>query len=274
MRPSHAKMWLALAVMLAGCARPALRALQPPPEPARGAARAAFEAEAAAARADLAREVKRASLPAHAAAARWIAATRHALARATVRLTRPQLIVVVNRDPLVQRLCLIAAAPSEPWRVIGCDTVSTGQSGRRGYFITPEGVFAHTADILDYRALGTFNENHVRGLGLKGMRVWDFGWRIAAKGWRPDGETGEIRLLVHATDPDLLEPRLGRPASQGCVRISAAMNRFLDRHGVLDREQEAAAREDMRVAATLPADRTPSPLAGGLLVVIDKADAT
>ncbi|OYW12170.1 MAG: hypothetical protein B7Z59_02240, partial [Acidiphilium sp. 37-67-22] len=84
---------------------------------------------------------------------------------------------------------------------------------------------------------------------------------------------GEIRLLVHATDPDLLEPRLGHPASQGCVRISAAMNRFLDRHGVLDREQEAEARDNMRMAATLPADRTPSPLAGGLLVVIDSANA-
>jgi hypothetical protein len=50
-------------------------------------------------------------------------------------------------------------------------------------FPTPVGLFLHTADILDYRALGTFNENHIRGLGLKGMRVWDFGWQTAEKGW-------------------------------------------------------------------------------------------
>ncbi|HQT73102.1 MAG TPA: hypothetical protein PLX84_04115 [Acidiphilium sp.] len=273
MRRSRTGIWLALAVVLAGCARPALRTAQPRKGPARGTAGTIFDAETAKTRAALARDVPRATLPAPAAAAAWIAATQGALARAGVSLTRPQLIVVVNRDHSVQRLCLVAAAPSESWRVVGCDAVSTGQSGRRGYYITPVGVFAHTTEILDYRALGTFNENHVRGLGLKGMRVWDFGWRVAEKGWRRDGETGEIRLLVHATDPDLLEPRLGHPASQGCVRISAAMNRFLDRHGVLDREQEAEARDNMRMAATLPADRTPSPLAGGLLVVIDSANA-
>ena len=68
------------------------------------------------------------------------------------------------------------------WEVIGGSKVSTGQSGRRGYFITPMGVFLHTDGILDYRALGTYNENHIRGLGLKGMRVWDFGWQTAERG--------------------------------------------------------------------------------------------
>ena len=264
---------LCLAMLLAGCARPPVRAAIRPPAPERGE-NAAFRAEVMATSAELAREVPRATVPAPDAAAQWIAATRRGLAEAGVSVTRSQFIIVVDRNPQVQRLCIVAARLAGAWDLLGCDAVSTGQAGRRGYFITPVGVFAHTTDILDYRALGTFNENHIRGLGLKGMRVWDFGWRVAEKGWRTDRETGEIRLLVHATDPDYLEPRLGQTGSQGCVRISAAMNRFLDRHGVLDAEQEAAARDDARIAAMLPADRAPSPLAGELLVVIDSTDGT
>jgi hypothetical protein len=193
------------------------------------------------------------------------------LAQAGLRLHRPQLLVVVDRNPAVQRLAVVLADPHSAWQVIGDSKVSTGQAGRRGYFITPTGVFVHDGDIRDYRALGTFNENHIRGLGLKDMRVWDFGWQTAAKGWDPDGDTGPMRLALHATDPDYLEPRLGRPASEGCVRIPAAMNRFLDHYGVLDREYEALARLDPAYAAVLAADRQPTPLAGDKLVVVDSA---
>ncbi len=206
--------------------------------------------------------------------AAWIAHARRALATAGLRLRRPQLLVVVDRNPAVQRLAIVLADPRGSWQVIGGSKVSTGQAGRRGYFITPTGVFVHDGEIRDYRALGTFNENHIRGLGLKGMRVWDFGWQTAEKGWEPDGATGEMRLLLHATDPDSLEPRLGRPASEGCVRIPAAMNRFLDLHGVLDREYEALARQDPAYAAVLAPDRQPTPLAGDKLVVIDSAAPT
>jgi hypothetical protein len=103
------------------------------------------------------------------------------------------------------------------------------------------------------------------------MRVWDFGWQRAAKGWGT-GEEGDIRLLLHATDPDYLEKRLGRPASKGCVRIPAAMNRFLDRHGVLDADYERAAKDDPRFEAVLLRERTPTPLAGNALVIVDSAD--
>ncbi|MBS0560045.1 MAG: hypothetical protein JSR21_08330 [Proteobacteria bacterium] len=103
------------------------------------------------------------------------------------------------------------------------------------------------------------------------MRVWDFGWVPARKGWRADGETGDIRLLMHATDPDVLEQRIGRPASKGCVRITAALNRFLDRYGVLDAEYEMLAATDPRYAALLAPDREPTLLAGDLLVIIDTA---
>ena len=36
------------------------------------------------------------------------------------------------------------------------------------------------------------------------MRVFDFGWQMAEKGWGKGGE-GVIRLQMHATDPDLLK---------------------------------------------------------------------
>ena len=202
-------------------------------------------------------------------AAEWVPAAQHELAAAGVTLDRPQLIVAVDRNPRHQALCILLAEPDAAWQVIGGSKVSTGQTGRRGYFVTPTGVFRHTGSILDYRAEGTFNDNHIRGLGLKGMRVWDFGWQQAEKGWTGDRETAEIRLLLHATDPDYLERRLGRPASKGCVRVPAAMNRFLDHHGVLDAAYEQAAPNESRIAAVLAPDREPTPLAGDTLVVID-----
>ena len=94
---------------------------------------------------------------------------------------------------------------------------------------------------------------------------------FAAKGWGT-GEEGDIRLLLHATDPDYLEKRLGRPASKGCVRIPAAMNRFLDRHGVLDADYERAAKDDPRFEPVLLRERTPTPLAGNALVIVDSTD--
>ena len=84
------------------------------------------------------------------------------------------------------------------------------------------------------------------------MRVWDFGWQPAERGWKVEPDLVDIRLLMHATDPDYLEQRLGRPASQGCIRVPAAMNRFLDMHGVLDADYERAARDDARVRSILP----------------------
>lgn len=204
----------------------------------------------------------------------WISFARARLSGAAVRIEHSQLLVVIDRAPRVQELRLIVAQPgSLPWYVIGGSKVSTGQAERHGYFITPVGVFPHTTDILDYRALGTFNENHIRGLGLKGMRVWDFGWQTTQQGWGEHAEA-EIRLLLHATDPDYLEQRLGRTASKGCVRIPASMNRFLDTHGVLDADYEQAAVSDLRFAAVLLPGRQPSPLAGTLMVVIDSSMAT
>jgi hypothetical protein len=202
---------------------------------------------------------------------KWIERARAATDAARLPIDRPQLLVVVDRNPAIQQLRIVLARRDGRWEVIGGSKVSTGQAGRRAYFITPVGVFLHTDGILDYRALGTFNENHIRGLGAKGMRVWDFGWQTAERGWRVERDEAEIRLLMHATDPDYLEQRLGRPASQGCVRIPATMNRFLDVRGVLDADYERAARDDVRFRAILPAQREPTTLAGNAMVVIDSS---
>ncbi len=210
--------------------------------------------------------------------------SRHAAADAAERavallhaanqtVATPQMVVVVDRNPAVERLYLMLARPggAETWRVMGASHVSTGQAGRVDYYITPVGVFLHSDAILDFRALGTFNEHHIRGIGLAGMRVWDFGWQWAKKGWHTDGEGGDIRLQMHATDPKYLEGRLGRPASEGCVRVSTALNRFMDHNGVLDADYERVAETDARYKALLTGAHTPTPLAGRLMVVIDSS---
>ena len=206
---------------------------------------------------------------AHAANTAWRATSMLKLAGRII--DSPQLVVVVDRNPAVETLSLMLARPGSPegWQLIGAAHVSTGQANRKDYYITPIGVFAHTDAILDFRALGTYNEHHVRGLGLAGMRVWDFGWQWALKGWHTDNAGGDIRLQMHATDPKLLEGRLGRPASEGCVRVSSTMNRFLDHYGILDADYERVAATDGRYSALLAADRAPTKLAGRLLVVID-----
>ncbi len=230
------------------------------------------EGEVAHLRAAMMREVPGVIVDSAANEREWIARTQAAAAAGGQTIDRPQLVVVVDRNPAVQQMRLVLARPNGAWESLGGAKVSTGQRGRFDYYLTPTGLFLHTDAILDWRAEGTFNAQHIRGLGLKGMRVWDFGWQRATKGWGT-GEEGDIRLLLHATDPDYLERRLGRPASKGCVRIPAAMNRFLDRHGVLDVDYERAAKDDPRFEALLLAHRTPTQLAGNALVIVDSAEA-
>ena len=205
---------------------------------------------------------------------RWVAMARAQLARANMTIDRAQVLMVVDRNPHVQRVCFVLALPDDDaWMALGGTRVSTGQAGRKYYYLTPTGVFINSPDRLGYRAEGTRNEHGIRGLGARGMRVWDMGWQWAVKGWRADREQGQIRLEIHATDPDFLEARLGHPASEGCVRIPAALNQFMDRHGVLDVQYEQAASYDGRFRALLPRDRTPSPIAGDALVVVDSAQS-
>jgi hypothetical protein len=252
---------------------PALVLPQPGAEPAASLTPAAVSAEAARLRADLAREVPGLVARNPAAERSLVALLRRTVAASDFALDHPQLLVAVDRNAAVQQISVVLARPAGAWEVLGTTRVSTGQAGRFDHYITPLGVFAHTDLILDYRAEGTFNENHVRGLGLKGMRVWDFGWQWAHRGWGADQSPIQIRLEMHATDPALLARRIGHTASQGCVRIPDAMNRFLDRHGVLDAEYERAAVDEVRYRALLLPDRVPTPLAGSVLVVVDSSGA-
>jgi hypothetical protein len=274
----YARHWpvLALLVLAAGCATNVpvepTPLVQPVVTTAPGAMSDADVArEAERLRAALLLEVPQAFVGLAGDDGAWVTRAKAGVDAEALVISRAQLLVVVDRDPAVQELRIMVAMPRGAWQVIGGSKVSTGQAGRRGYFITPVGVFLHTDGILDYRALGTFNENHIRGLGLKGMRVWDFGWRPAERGWKSADDLVDIRLLMHATDPDYLEQRLGRPASQGCVRVPAAMNRFLDVHGVLDADYELAARDNLRFRSILRLEREPSPLAGNAMIVVDSS---
>jgi hypothetical protein len=230
------------------------------------------EPEVARLRAALMREVPSVIIDKSEREQAWITETKAAIAAGGPTIDRSQLLVVVDRNPSVQQMRIVLARTNGAWESLGGSKASTGQTGRRDYYLTPIGVFLHTDAILDWRAEGTFNANHIRGLGLKGMRVWDFGWQLASKGWGTGEDQGEIRLLLHATDPAYLEQRLGHPASKGCVRIPAAMNRFLDHYGILDSDYEQVAKADPRFEALLLPTRAPTPLAGNALVVVDSSE--
>lgn len=179
----------------------------------------------------------------------------------------PQYVVVVDRNPNVQALLIFWKGADGAAQLIGASPVSTGRIGEFDHFETPTGVFDHSTSNLDFRAEGTKNELGICGYGAKGMRVYDFGWQQAYKGWG-DHELGTMRLQMHATDPDILEARLGSVQSKGCIRIPAAVNYFIDHYGLLDADYEEA----MLTGKTfwmLAADRTPTPWSGRYLLIVD-----
>lgn len=178
-----------------------------------------------------------------------------------------QYVVLVDRNALVQAAMIFWKSDSGEFAFIGASQASSGQPGRFDHFETPLGVFTHTLENPDFRAEGTRNELGVLGYGRKGMRVYDFGWVKAPRGWG-DGHQSEMRLQMHSTDPDLLEPRLGSVQSKGCIRISASLNRFIDHYGILDAPYEPAIAAGQTVWV-LPPDREPTPWSGQFLVVVD-----
>lgn len=107
----------------------------------------------------------------------------------------------------------------------------------------------------------------IRGYGLKSMRVFDFGWQQTRKGWG-DRSFSTMRLQMHATDPKLLEPRLGTVQSKGCIRIPATLNRLLDIHCLGDGDYERALSTGHRLWMLHP-ERRPTPGAGRYLIVLD-----
>lgn len=178
-----------------------------------------------------------------------------------------QYVAVIDRDPRVQALLLMWRSGAGAWQLVGASPVSTGRPGSFDHFATPTGVFDHTTANPDFRAEGTFNSNGIRGYGVKGMRVFDFGWQRVPKGWG-DRQVIDMRLQLHATDPDVLEQRLGTAQSKGCVRIPATLNRLLDHYGILDAEYERLMRDGHRLWV-LHEDREPAADAGRYLVIVD-----
>lgn len=185
-----------------------------------------------------------------------------------VRLERPQWVVLVDRSPWIQAVMLWWVTPQAPPRLVGAAAASTGRPSGFEHFETPVGVFEHSLAHLDFRAEGTLNDLGIRGYGDRGQRVYDFGWVMARRGWKPGAQ--RMRLQMHATDRQHLEPRLGRRESKGCIRIPATLNEWIDRHGILD-----AAYEDAMAGGrhfwVLRADRQPTPWSGRYLVVVDTA---
>lgn len=181
---------------------------------------------------------------------------------------RGQYLVLVDRHPDVQALFVLLVEREGAVRWIGASPVSTGRPGTFDHFETPLGVFVHTLDHPDYRALGTKNKNGIRGYGARGMRVYDFGWVRQKKGWGNGAEI-DIRLQLHATDPRILEPRLGTRQSKGCVRVGAGLNRFLDRYGILDEDYLIHAVSSGTPHYMLGKEWAPTPNAGRYMVVVE-----
>lgn len=195
-----------------------------------------------------------------------------ALASAALPGIAPQYVLLVDRSAAVQAVFIYLRQPGADWKFIGASPASTGRPGTYDHFKTPLGVFEHSLANMDFRAEGTLNEQGIRGYGRKGLRVFDFGWSMAERGWKPFGKS-VMRLQMHATDPDRLEQQLGEARSKGCIRIPASLNVFIDRHGLLDAEYEEAAAGGSRLWI-LRTDRTPVPWPGRYLVIVDSGRAS
>lgn len=192
---------------------------------------------------------------------------RAALSNEGIFAPSPRYVVLVDRSAFVQAAFIYRLGPGIDWAWIGASPASTGRPGSVDHFLTPLGVFPHSLQNMDFRAEGTRNKNGIRGFGIKGMRVFDFGWAMGERGWGAGGKS-IMRLLLHATDPDSLEKRLGERASKGCIRVSATLNRFIDQYGLIDADYEQVVQRG-RLPWVLRGDRTPVATPGRYLVVVD-----
>lgn len=168
---------------------------------------------------------------------RYARIAQAAFDRAGIELHAAQYVIVVDRNPWVQVALLTWRSADGQWRIVGASPVSTGREDTA----TPTGVFAH--GTMDFRSDGAPDKEGILRYGRKGLRVFDFG----------------MRLRMHATDPDLLERRLGTAQSDGAIRIPSALDALLDHFGVVDAEQSSVPSDD-RVTVADP---------GRFLVVVD-----
>jgi hypothetical protein len=86
------------------------------------------------------------------AAQEWIARASAMVAETGMTINRPQLLVVIDRNPRVQQMRLVLAQPQGQWEDLGGTKVSTGRPVGYEHFLTPTGVFLHTDRIVDWRA--------------------------------------------------------------------------------------------------------------------------
>jgi hypothetical protein len=106
---------------------------------------------------------------------RWINQAKAAIAASGPTIDRPLFLVVVDRNPDVQQMRIVLARPNGAWESLGGSKASTGQTGRRDYYLTPIGVFLHTDAILTggfYNLLQDLHQDSrlalkLLGLGLK-----------------------------------------------------------------------------------------------------------
>lgn len=171
----------------------------------------------------------------------------------------PQYLLVVDRDPWVQAALLLWRAAPGAYSLVGASPVSTGRSGGADDYSTPTGVFDHTPADADSRSTGAADAQGIRWWGAEGMRIYDFGWHAVPPGWG-DAKATRMHLLVHATDLEALERRLGSAQTSGTIWIPSSLNRLLDRSGVLDAQYKG-------IPPALP-DSTPVQGAGRYLVVV------
>lgn len=192
------------------------------------------------------------------------------LAAAGVSPDDPQFFVWADRNPRAQIIVVcFYDATSKRIEIIGADLISSGNIEKGGdYFQTPTGVFENLVENFSYRAQGTPNQEGWRGLGAKDSRVWDFGDQRGLKKYKDGNTLSQMRLLMHSTDPDRGEQRLGRTDSKGCIRISQGLNRFLDTHAILDLHYEEWAKTKPD-SWLLKKDRTPVAHPGRFLIIGD-----
>lgn len=178
------------------------------------------------------------------------------------KFTHSQFFIAADRNPKKQNAALVFwDNDNQKIEVVGYSKVSTG-SVRIKHFYTPLGWFENVTEHGSYRAEGTKNSKGIRGYGTKGMRVWDFGWVPSSSGIVKNLNI-DIRFQMHATDPQFLESRLGKPDSQGCLRVHSTFNKFLDSYGIIDKNYE-----EVKYWA-LNKNRTPASEAGSWLLVFD-----
>jgi hypothetical protein len=131
---------------------------------------------------------------------RYLGLLKQALAASGHGGEVPQALLLVDRSVHVQAIFVLLKLPNHEWSWLGASPVSTGRVGAFDHFRTPVGVFVHGPQHPDFRAEGTLSSQHVRGYGLRGNRVFDFGWVDAERGWGAGGKS-PMRLQMHATDP-------------------------------------------------------------------------